>query len=264
MKTAFHTQDDLMRDLGALGLQAGDRLFVHASLRAVGPVIGGPRVVIESLQGVLGPDGLLGMPGFSTDAYFPDDANSEPSDAQRRRIANAVPGFDLQRSPTDGMGIVAELFRTWPGTHRSDHPAVSLCLNGHGAADLIKPHSLDWALGPQTPMGALCEMPIAKVALIGVGRNRCSALHTAETLAETRRTKIRRVKIAPERWAEMEDVADDMNRLFPDVGAAFEQTGAVTRGRLGAAETRVCGLADLVAFAAPWISAANRASGDRH
>ncbi|MFX0547240.1 aminoglycoside N(3)-acetyltransferase [Roseovarius sp. S1116L3] len=264
MTTAFHTQDDLMRDLAALGICPGDRLFVHASLRAVGPVIGGPRMVIQALQGVLGPAGLLGMPGFSSDAYFPDDIDVEVSEAQRRRIEDAVPGFDLQRSPTDGMGVLAELFRTWPGTHRSDHPAVSLCFNGRGAADLIARHSLDWALGAGTPMGALCEMPCAKVALIGVGWNRCSALHTAETLAQTRRTKTRRVKMAPGRWAEMEDVADDLNRLFPDVGAGFEQTGAVTRGSFGAAKARVCGLADLVAFAAPWISAANRASGDRH
>lgn len=55
-----------------------------------------------------------------------------------------------------------------------------------------------------------------------------------------------------------------MGRLFPAVGAAFEAERAVTQGLLGAAPVKLCGYADLIAFARDWIDAANKASGDRH
>ena len=66
--------------------------------------------------------------------------------------------------------------------------------------------------------------------LIGVGWNRCSALHAAETIAEHKRTKTRRFKSGPrEPWVEAPDVADDNDRLFPLVGAAWEAEIGVVR-----------------------------------
>ncbi|WP_274594845.1 AAC(3) family N-acetyltransferase [Parasedimentitalea marina] len=65
-------------------------------------------------------------------------------------------------------------------------------------------------------------------------------------------------------WQQTADVADDMGRLFPDVGTAFEDTGQVIQAKLGLAECRLCGFADLVDYASTWISAANRQSGDLH
>ena len=97
-------------------------------------------------------------------------------------------------------------------------------------------------------------------------RSRCSALHTAECLAVTRRTKIRRFKTgmgsAP--WIETPDVADDLDRLFPKVGAALEETGLVSSGMIGQAPSNICDYAPLVSFAADWINNANIASGDKH
>jgi aminoglycoside 3-N-acetyltransferase len=234
---------------------------------AIGTVIGGPRVVVEALLEVLGCTGLLAMPGFSTDAYFPPDLNkSAMSSTEVYTVEAAVPGFDSLVSPTAGMGIIAETFRTWPGTERSEHPTVSICINGNDAKDYTAEHSLEWATGKQTPLGKLIERNNMKVLLIGVGWNRCSALHTAETLAETRRTKVRRFKHGgfDGPWMQTPDVADDMDRLFPSVGAAFEQSGAVQIGSIGKAESRLCSFAQLVEFARKEINRANLESGDRH
>lgn len=205
------------------------------------------------------------MPAFSTDASFPPqfDAATLP-DAAVAEIERAVPGFDAARSPASGMGVIAETFRTWPGTRRSRHPAVSVCLNGKDADLFTEAHSLAWATGPETPLGRLLHRDGMKLLLVGVGWNRCSALHTAETLARHRRTKVRRFKSGPGNaaWIETPDVADDLGRLFPAAGAAFETSGQVRIGALGQAECRICDYGALVAFASEWIDAANRKNGD--
>lgn len=250
-----------------MGVEPGDGLFVHASMRSIGPVVGGPRSVVEGLLASIGQDGLIGMPAFSTDAYFPSqvDATNLPDEAVAE-IERAVPGFDLARSPTSGMGIIAETFRTWPGTRQSNHPAVSVCLNGTDAEAYTQTHSLAWATGPETPLGQLLQRSRMKLLLVGVGWNRCSALHTAETLAAHRRTKMRRFKSGSgeAEWIETPDVADDLGRLFPTVGAAFEASGRVRHGSLGQADCKICDYRELVTFASDWIDTANKASGDLH
>lgn len=261
------TATSLLHDLRNLGIAPGDGVFVHASMRAIGPAIGGARVVTEALLTAVGREGLIGMPAFSSDAYFPSqfDKASLP-DEMVAEIERAVPGFDQAHSPATGMGVIAETFRTWPGSKRSAHPAVSVTLNGKDAESFIEPHSLDWATGPDTPLGRLLQRDRMKILLAGVGWNRCSALHTAETLAANRRTKIRRFKggSGDAVWIEMPDVADDLGRLFPAAGVAFEASGRVRTGRLGQAECMLCDYRALVAFASDWIDAANRASGDIH
>lgn len=265
MVAVFHTQTSLRDDLISLGIHAGDGLFVHGSMSAVGATVGGARTIVESLLVTVGGTGLVGMPGFSSDAYFP--AGVDPSrltQDQITEIEGAVPGFDVAKSPTSGMGVIAETFRTWPGTQRSDHPAVSICLNGKNANDFLKEHSLAWATGEKTPLGKLRDRHAMKILLIGVGWNRCSALHTAETFAQHKRTKTRRFKNGGPNgsWIETPDVADDMNRLFPAIGEAFEETGAVSFGKFGGADCKVCDFRSLVAFASDWIDCANKRSGD--
>lgn len=262
-----HDKDTLTTHLRRLGLGPGDGVWVHASMRSMGRIAGGAATVIEALQDVVTGTGLIGMPGFSDDAYFPSDVDRTAlSDEEIARIEYAVTGFDPATSPTSEMGVIAETFRTWPGTQRSSHATTSVCLNGVGVEDLIAPHPEPWATGPASPFGRMRDRPGTKILLIGVGWNRCTPLHTAEDYAAPKRTKIRRFKTGPgdAPWMETPDVADDVGRLFPAAGAAFEVTGAVTRGQLGDADVKLCGYDDLIRFAAPWISARNAESGDRH
>lgn len=55
----FWTADALAADLAGLGLAAGEAVMVHASLRAVGPVLGGADGVITALRRVVGPQGCI-------------------------------------------------------------------------------------------------------------------------------------------------------------------------------------------------------------
>lgn len=261
------SKDILIADLRDLGLGPGDGIWVHASMRSMGHVAGGAPTVIEALQHVVTDTGLVGMPGFSDDAYFPSDVDRAAlSDEEIARMEYEVTGFDPVTSPTSEMGVIAETFRTWPGTQRSRHATTSVCLNGAGADHLITPHAEAWATGPASPFGRMRDRPDMKILLIGVGWHRCTPLHTAEDYATHKRTKIRRFKTGPRDapWVETPDVADDVGRLFPAAGAAFEATGAVTLGRLGDADVKLCGYDELVRFAAPWLSDRNAESGDLH
>ena len=265
MSRVFSTIKSLHQDISASGVDVADGLFVHASLKSIGNVVGGARAVVGALFDAVGESGLIAMPGFSSDAYFPDFLDPDVISLVDRRVAeHAVLGFDPLTSPTSGMGAIAETFRTWPGTLRSSHPCVSICLHGDDADHYVAPHRLDWATGPDTPLGRLRNRPRMKVLLIGVGWNRCTALHSAETLADHRRLKTRRFKADPSASSMTEtlDVADDLDRLFPAVGQAFEASGAVRIGRIGAAQSRLCSLSDLITFARDWIDGANQNSGD--
>ena len=97
MASVFHTQTSLLDDLTSLGVYEGDGLFVHGSMSAVGATVGGARTIVESLLKSVGGTGLVGMPGFSSDAYFP--AGVDPSRLTQGQIAeieDAVPGFDVE------------------------------------------------------------------------------------------------------------------------------------------------------------------------
>lgn len=256
---------DLAADLVQLGVRPGDGIFVHTSLGAVGHVIGGPRGLIEALIAAVGPAGLIAMPGFSRDAYDPVVQQGLQVDpATHARMRAQVPGFDPARSNVRQNGAVPEAFRSWPGTVRSPHPTSSVLLWGRDAAALAEPHAEDgWATGPDTPWGHLRGRPRMQLLLIGVGWNRASALHAAESVAAHRRTTQRHIKTGPgdAKWIEAPDVADDLGRLFPSAGAAFQDTGAVSHGRIGNADCRLCGYDDLVTFATHWIDACNAANG---
>jgi Aminoglycoside N3''-acetyltransferase len=60
------TVDRIAADFRALGVEAGDTLLVHSSLRELGWVAGGPQAVVDALQRVLTPQGSLVMPAHST------------------------------------------------------------------------------------------------------------------------------------------------------------------------------------------------------
>lgn len=239
--------DDLCRDLRTLGVAAGTALVVHASLRRIGRVAGGAEGVIRVLMDMLTPEGALMMPAFSGQLSDPAESRNRPQP------------FDPVRTPSQDMGAIAETFRKLPGVYRSNHPVQSLAAWGRHAEELAADHGLDWPLGPDSPLGRLCERG-GQVLLIGVGHNRNSTLHLAETRARHRRTITRRVPGGSDNavleWVEIDDVADDNGRLFPAVGKAFEAAGGVRIGPLGRAEARLMSQCALVEFAVPWFEEA--------
>ena len=254
------TVETISTGLRDLGLRGGQTVVVHASMRSMGWVCGGADTVIQALTHELGPQGTLVMPAHSAGL-------SEPSGWQRPPIPpdwwplvrETMPAFDRQRTPTRCMGAIAELFRTLPGSLRSDHPTSSVAAAGPRAAEIVRLHSLEDPMGLASPWATLYELG-ALVLLLGVGHERNTALHLAERkafgAAQRRIEAGAPVSRAGRRhWVTYEepDVStDDFNR----VGAVFEQqANAVRLARLGAAEARLMPLRSLVDFAERWLLA---------
>ena len=55
------TRSTLVKDFSDLGVSPGGTIMLHASVKSVGWVVGGPDVVLHALREALGPEGTLMM-----------------------------------------------------------------------------------------------------------------------------------------------------------------------------------------------------------
>ncbi|MFI5954789.1 aminoglycoside N(3)-acetyltransferase [Cryptosporangium sp. NPDC051539] len=255
---APRTRRSLAADLRALGVRDGDVLLVHTALSALGWVAGREQAVILALLDAVGPTGTIVVPTQT-------GTNSDPSEWQAPSvpvewwdvIRAEAPGYDPDRTPTDGMGWLPESLRTWPGAVRSSHPQTSFAALGARAASLLARHDLDCRFGDRSPLGALAAAG-ARVLLLGAGYDACTAFH----LGEARSAGAPRERLAcavldadgERRWTDYVDqVADE--RDFAALGAAWEAAGEVTAGEVGSARATIFELDAAARFAESWIPA---------
>jgi aminoglycoside 3-N-acetyltransferase len=256
------TVDSLARDLAALGLAPGGVAIVHSSMNALGYVIGGPVAVIAALERVLGPDGTLVMPTFSGQLTDPAGWVAPPVPADWWPLIRAhEPAFDAAATPTRIMGAIPELFRTLPGTRRSDHPHVSFAARGKHADAITAGHGLANSLGETSPLARLHALD-ARILLLGVGHANNSSIHLAEyrTRFPTRKREQKGgpvVRDGKRVWAIYDDIEFDTGD-FAALGVAFGASGQERTGRVGQAPARLMRQRDLVDFAVRWIEANRR------
>ena len=254
--TSVNTRPSLTADLRGLGVQPGMTVMVHASLGRAGYTVGGPGTVIEALLAVLGAEGTLVMPAESPQLADPaawHDARVRPE--WHDTIREHLPVFDRRTTPTT-MGAIAEAFRTWPGTVRSDHPLVSVCANGRHAAAIVAEHPLAFCEGRGSPFEKLYDLD-AHTLLLGVGFNRCTSLHFAESLVPQRRTQVSRMLAVVDgtrAWIDVPNMASDGGLHFPEVGRRFMAAGQVREGRVGDADSLFFSTRALVDFGAAYFA----------
>lgn len=230
--------------------------MVHSSLGKIGWTVGGPETVIHALLEVLGADGTLVMPAESPYVSDPDTWDDKRvSPEWHDTIRSHLPVFDPLTTPTS-IGAIPESFRTFPGTLRSDHPMVSVCANGRLAEEITAEHSLSFCEGRGTPFEKLYDVG-GHTLLLGVGFDRCTSLHYAESLVPNRRTTTHRYPLmidGKRKWVENEDMANDDGVHFPVVGEQFAAANRVRTGKIGDADSMLFATRELVDFAQSYFA----------
>jgi aminoglycoside 3-N-acetyltransferase len=249
----------IAEDLVRLGVRPGMLLNVHSAMSTLGFVVGSAQTVVEGLLNALGERGTLMMPAHSAQLSDPANWQNPPApEAWWDRIRAEMPAYHPARTPTRNMGVIPELFRTFPGALRSAHPQVSHAALGPLAARITDEHPLDSLFGERSPVGKLYALD-GWVLLLGVRHGNNTVLHLAEDRAEfpskTRHTEGAPVLIDGRRsWQTFQPlkVSDDD---FPAIGEAFAETGLEQSGKVCAADARLMRARDVVDFATDWITA---------
>ena len=250
--------EDVQTALRNVGVKSGQAIMVHTSLSSLGYVCGGAQTIIEALLHSVGQEGTIMMPTQSwknldptTGVYWQEPKEWWPV------IREYIPAYDERITPTNTMGAVAEMFRQWPGTIRSGHPARSVAAWGRYAKYLTEKHSLSDIFGDGSPIGRLYELDGA-VLLIGVGYDKNTSLHLADARAEYpgKHTVVESsaIQVDGQRvWKSYETLAVD-GEDFPAIGEAFEQTGQVRHVSLGDGILSMMSQRALVDFAVEWMN----------
>ncbi|MER6787996.1 AAC(3) family N-acetyltransferase [Streptomyces sp. NPDC000658] len=244
------TRDSLAAELGALGVEPGEILLAHSSLRSLGWVCGGAVAVVRALLDALGPHGTLVVPTQTGDLSDPAVWRRPPVPEQWwETIRATMPAYDPLLTPARGVGVIPETVRTWPGARRSAHPQTSFAALGARAAEIVAGHAPDCRLGEDSPLARLEERG-ARVLLLGAGYDACTAFHLAEYRIPAPLVRVGRP--GPDGWEEVTEVSVDSDR-FDELGHDFERDRAVVRGRVGAADARLFPVAEAVAYAERWL-----------
>ncbi len=229
---------DLRADLRALEVPRAGPLMVHASMRAVG---GDAGALLSALLAHLDPDGTLLMV-LGADADEPFDAATTPVDVE-------------------DMGILAEVFRTWPGARVNDHAAARYAALGPDAAALLEPTVLHDYHGAGSVLERLTRRGGA-VLRLGADPDTLTLTHYAEHLArvpEKRRRRVRYVRAdIGEQWIEALDDTDGIAEwsegdYFPCVLRDFLAEGHARVGRVGGARGELLDARSFVDFAIAWL-----------
>ena len=220
------SRETLAQDLSRLGLDAGDVVFFHSSLKSLGWVEGGAEAVVDAFLDVVGAEGLVIVPTltWSFAGYGP-----------------ARLPFDPRETPSR-VGAISEVLRRRPDARRSAHPTHSIAAVGRRAAELVAGHDATSTFGKDSPYRRYVEWG-AKILFLGVEVTCNTTLHAIEDwLDMPYLTDERAVVRGPDGQSKIVEVTKspmgdrDFYRANSKVERLLRDHGLLRAGKVGAAD----------------------------
>jgi aminoglycoside 3-N-acetyltransferase len=257
----MHSREQLSSDFRKLGINGGDTIMLHASVRAVGPVAGGPDQIHLALKDALTAEGTL-MMYAGCPRYFDEVGRGNLTKEQEKEILEKLPAFDplTARSARD-HGILVEFLRTYPGSRVNRHVA-RFVVWGKQADYLISHQPWHYAFGLQSPLDRFLGLD-GKILLLGSDHDAVTFLHYVEHVTEMPGKRVSRFQVPMMEddrrvWRNMEefDTSDGVHVNWPDdlfatiVDTYLTKTGN-RGGCVGDAMSHILSARSLLEFAEP-------------
>jgi aminoglycoside 3-N-acetyltransferase len=268
----MHSRQQLTNDFRALGVATGDVVMVHASVRAVGAVAGGPDEIHLALKDALTEAGTL-MMYAGCPQYVDEVGRGNLSASEEAEILEKLPAFDAStaRSARD-HGVLVEFLRTYPGCRVNAHPARFVAW-GKGVDHLFSSQPWDYAFGRDSALDRFAGLD-GKILLLGCDHDTVTFLHYVEHIADIPDKRVARFKVPVMQngvrvWRDMEEVdtsdagahANWPERFFARIVDSFLAGTGNTGGRVGDAWSHLLSARELLRIARPVME---RVAVDRH
>ena len=236
--------------------------MVHASVRAVGKVAGGPDEIHLAIKDALTPNGTMLMYA-SCPEYVDEVGRGNLTAEQEAEILEKLPAFDPEtaRAARDN-GTLVEFFRTYPGARVNHHVARFVAWGRH-TDFLFSRQPWNYAFGPESPLERFVNID-GKILMLGSDHDTVTFLHYAEHVGDFPGKRVARFKVpvlenGTRIWRRMEEfntAADGVHANWPDrffariIDGFLAKTGNVG-GLVGGATSYLLPGRDLLDFALP-------------
>ena len=236
--------------------------MLHASVRAVGGVAGGPDEIHLALKDALTGEGTLLMYA-GCPRYVDEVGRGNLSAPEEAEVLDKLPPFDAStaRSARD-HGILVEFLRTFPGSKVNEHPARFVAW-GRRAEHLLSPQPWDYAFGHGSALERFLALD-GKIVLLGSDHDTVTFLHYVEHVLDVPGKRVARFKVpvlenGVRVWREMAEFdtsgdgvhANWPDRFFATLVDGYLEASRNTGGSVGNARCHVFRARGLMEFAQP-------------
>ncbi|MDC3417375.1 aminoglycoside N(3)-acetyltransferase [Aquibacillus salsiterrae] len=250
-----NTRTTIAQELATLGVAKGMTIIVHSSLKSLGWVCGGSQTVVQALMDVVGEEGTIVMPAQTGDNSDPADWVNPPVPREWWATIRAeMPAFDPFTTPSNGMGVIAETFRSWPGVKRSNHPTYSFTAWGKYSDYIISKQPLEAGFGLDSPLAKLYEHN-GYILLLGVNHASNTSLHLAEHDIENRDIVKKGAAVMEDGnrvWKRYKEIEYD-SELFQALGTDYEEIYETASSHVGQAKAKLFSQRQMIDFARDWL-----------
>jgi aminoglycoside 3-N-acetyltransferase len=256
----MYSRSELADGFRQLGVAPGDVVMLHASIRAVGPIAGGPDQIHLALEDALTPAGTLVMYA-SCPQFYDEVGRGNLTPEEEREVLEKLPAFDARtaRAQRDN-GALVELFRTYPGTMANAHVARFVARGRH-AERLFAEQPWSYAFGRGSALDRFVELD-GRILMLGSDHDTVTFLHYAEHIVDIPDKRIARFKVPIEEggrrvWRDMEefDTSDQgahpswPTRFFAEIVDGYLAATGNSGSRVGNAESYLMDARGLLAYA---------------